>query len=61
MAARFASINEHPIGEAERHFRWPRWVAAATTIQASATSASNASLADASAISTRRRKVICHD
>ena len=23
MAARFASINEHPIAEAERHFRWP--------------------------------------
>jgi nuclear transport factor 2 (NTF2) superfamily protein len=22
MAARFASINEHPIAEAERHFRW---------------------------------------
>lgn len=23
MAERFASINEHPIMEAERHFRWP--------------------------------------
>ena len=23
MAARFASINENPIAEAERHFRWP--------------------------------------
>ena len=23
MAARFASINEHPIAKAKRHFRWP--------------------------------------
>jgi nuclear transport factor 2 (NTF2) superfamily protein len=23
MTARFASINEHPITEAERYFRWP--------------------------------------